>query len=130
MTRLKMNLSQKGKPRPETTGEKHGLSRLTEDQVREIRHRYASGTVTQKILAKTYGVYKQQIMNITLGWAWKHIAPAYRESQETACASSPPTSRPTTRRCAPSGKRQRPSEISSPTSSDRDGTNALRRTGS
>jgi len=53
-------------------GEKQGLCKLTEGKVRDIRKLYATGQITQRELAVTYGVH---IMNINFivnrkSWAW------------------------------------------------------------
>lgn len=37
-------------------GENHGVAKLTNEQVREIRRRYAEGGITQKELAREYGM--------------------------------------------------------------------------
>jgi hypothetical protein len=57
--------------RPErlARGERHGSAKLTADQVREIRERYASG-VPQKHLVNDYSVSKSQISKILLGRSW------------------------------------------------------------
>jgi predicted DNA-binding protein YlxM (UPF0122 family) len=62
--------------RPETIakGEQHGQSKLTEQQVKEIRERYAVGDISQDALALEYGVVRRAIGNIIRGENWKHIA--------------------------------------------------------
>ena len=55
-------------------GEAHLSAKLTEDQVREIRLRYAQGGVTQEMLAAEYGVAKPTIGGITSGRIWKHVS--------------------------------------------------------
>lgn len=53
-------------------GERHYHSRLTADQVREIRRRYATGDVYQQTLADEYGVNPVTVSDIIRGatWAW------------------------------------------------------------
>lgn len=55
-------------------GESHKGSRITADQVREIRRRYFEDLETQGVLAEAYGVSKGQIAHICRrlerGWAW------------------------------------------------------------
>ena len=55
-------------------GEKHGVHKLTEDQVIKIKHKlinYTPGMDNQ--LAKEYNISKKMIINIRLGRNWKHI---------------------------------------------------------
>ena len=54
-------------------GEDHSLTRLSNDQVRDIRKSYSSGGVTQKILAAQYGVCKSTIANIVKRRTWGHV---------------------------------------------------------
>lgn len=58
---------------PPTWGEASGQAKLTADQVREIRRRYAAGGVTQKGLASEYGVAKSLVWSIIHRKIWKHI---------------------------------------------------------
>jgi hypothetical protein len=60
---------------PERTprGEANGESKLTADQVREIRRRYSAGDVGQRQLAREYGVVKNAIANILHRKTWQHI---------------------------------------------------------
>ena len=53
-------------------GSDHGQAKLTEDQVRDIRHQYASG-VTQPALAKQFSVWQTAISRIVLRRTWKHV---------------------------------------------------------
>jgi len=55
-------------------GSAHYLSRLTEDDVREIRRLYATGEFTQRELALRFGVNNATICRIVLRKTWKHIA--------------------------------------------------------
>jgi ribosome-binding protein aMBF1 (putative translation factor) len=54
-------------------GEKHGRSKLTETDVREIRTRYANGGISQQQLALEYGVSQKLINLIIHRENWKHI---------------------------------------------------------
>jgi len=62
----------KGRGNP-PKGEKHGHSKLTEDDVREIRTRYANGGVLQRQLALEYGVWQRTIGRIINRETWSHI---------------------------------------------------------
>jgi hypothetical protein len=53
-------------------GERIGISKLTEAQVREIRERHASGA-TYKQLALDYGVNRSLIWPIVNRKIWKHV---------------------------------------------------------
>lgn len=55
-------------------GERHGMHRLGQNEVREIRKLYATGTITQKSLARQFGVCKQQISRIVRGERWPENA--------------------------------------------------------
>lgn len=54
-------------------GSLHGLSKLTEEDVRSIRARYKPWQVTMKMLAGEYGVTPDCIKRIVTGTAWKHL---------------------------------------------------------
>lgn len=61
-------------------GERVGSSKLTKDQVAEIRRRLATGEF-QRLIAADFGVSQVTISHIALGKKWKHVpAPA----EETA----------------------------------------------
>jgi hypothetical protein len=51
-------------------GNKHGRSKLTDDEVRAIRARH---TENQRKLAKEFGVCQATITNIILRQRWKHL---------------------------------------------------------
>ena len=55
-------------------GEAHGLAKLTDANVREIRKRYATGGVLQRELADEYGVVLSQISAVVNRKNWKHVA--------------------------------------------------------
>lgn len=54
-------------------GNRHCCAKLTEDIVRIIRSRCASGTHTHHELAKEYGVARSIITRAVLRYTWKHI---------------------------------------------------------
>jgi len=51
-------------------GERHGRSKLTEEDVRVIRRDTKTG---QKALAQRFGVDPKVIYNIKRGLSWKHV---------------------------------------------------------
>lgn len=55
------------------TGENHGLSKLTEIQVSEIRQKYIPREYSSRKLAKEYKVVKSNILEIINNQSWKHI---------------------------------------------------------
>jgi len=57
---------------PDNSGENHGLSKLTEAAVLEIRRLYAEGH-TRQSLAEKFGVLPGTISKVTLRQRWKHI---------------------------------------------------------
>lgn len=57
-----------------TFGERSGLSKLTADQVKEIRQRYAAGDVTQDELGKQFGVSGTNIHHIVARKSWQRGA--------------------------------------------------------
>lgn len=54
-------------------GEDNATSKLTEKQVRRIRHRVAAGE-TQVAVAKSYGLHKTNVQCIVNRKTWKHLA--------------------------------------------------------
>lgn len=54
-------------------GERAAHSKVTEQQVREIRQRYALGDISQTALASANGVSKSLVNRIVLRKTWKHI---------------------------------------------------------
>lgn len=54
-------------------GVKHWLAKLSDDGVRRIRERYATGAVTQKQIAAGLGVSRECIQAVLAGDAWKHV---------------------------------------------------------
>lgn len=55
-------------------GAKHGLAKLTDEAVTEIRRRYADEKATQSELAAEFGVVRTCISLIVTGRAWRHLA--------------------------------------------------------
>jgi len=55
-------------------GEAQHASKMTEDQVREIRARYAGGGVSQRALARDYGLAQATLRAIICHRSWKHVA--------------------------------------------------------
>ena len=55
------------------TGERHASAKLTEDDVREIRRRYAAGGITQTALGDEFGVLNSTISRIINRQKWAHI---------------------------------------------------------
>lgn len=53
-------------------GESHPRSKLTEDDVREIRREYAEGAAT-RYLARKYGVHQHTMICVVKGLSWKHV---------------------------------------------------------
>ena len=54
-------------------GERHGCAKLSEQDVRTIRVKYALGGVTQKQLGSEYGVSHTTISMIVTNHIWKHL---------------------------------------------------------
>lgn len=52
-------------------GVKNGRAKLTEEQVAEIRERYANGDIGYGTLAKEYGIQKSHVASIIKGRLWK-----------------------------------------------------------
>ena len=55
-------------------GEAHWDAKLTEEQVKEIRHKYVPKVYGYKRLSEEYGVSESTIKFIIRGVTWKHIA--------------------------------------------------------
>jgi hypothetical protein len=55
-------------------GEAKGNAKLTRGSVKKIRELYAKGGVTQRALAKVYGVGKTVIWNVTTRRTWRCVA--------------------------------------------------------
>lgn len=59
--------------RPSRKGSKNNRAKLTEDQVIEIRARYALGGITQKRLSEIYGVGHGCIESVITRRSWPHL---------------------------------------------------------
>lgn len=68
------DMHRKGRANP-PRGARAAAAKLTEDDVREIRRRYAEGDVTYGQLATEYGVHYRTPQAIVLRRTWKHVAP-------------------------------------------------------
>lgn len=58
---------------PKARGERVNTAKLTADQVREIRHKYAAGGGSQKELGRHYGVSQAEVGYIVLRQTWAHV---------------------------------------------------------
>lgn len=65
----------------QTRGEDLHFSKLTEEQVIQIRKRYAAGGIRQKDLAKEYGVSDPLIYLIVHDKVWTHL-PSYSKGRK------------------------------------------------
>jgi hypothetical protein len=54
-------------------GEENGRAKLTEDKVRAIRARYASGGVTHRELAEDFAIGCSHMSNVINRKAWRHV---------------------------------------------------------
>jgi len=54
-------------------GENGPKAKLTEAQVREIRERHGSGSITYRALALEYGVHETSISQIVRRKTWAHL---------------------------------------------------------
>lgn len=54
-------------------GSAHPQTKITEDDVREIRRRYAAGGITQRELGEEYGMSQPKIGKIILRRSWTHV---------------------------------------------------------
>lgn len=55
-------------------GEDHGMSKVTDTIVREMRALYAEGTISQPQLAKRFGIRQSTVWAILHRRTWKHVA--------------------------------------------------------
>lgn len=70
-------------------GERHGMSKLTEEAVRAIRAEYSKGRVRQNALANQYGVSKALISLVVRGRGWAHLDGAMAEPATLRGGSHP-----------------------------------------
>jgi hypothetical protein len=54
-------------------GTNHGMSKMDDDMVREIRRLYATKTTTQRALAKRFGISQGTASEIIRGVLWPHV---------------------------------------------------------
>lgn len=66
------DMVKKNRQRP-CRGEKHGMSKLTEELVAEMRKEYASGVATQYELCNKYGIKSVTMSDIIRGKTWKMV---------------------------------------------------------
>lgn len=55
-------------------GDRHHLTKFTEDDIRNIRARAVSGEI-HRLIAADYGVTRPTISYIVKGYTWKHVSP-------------------------------------------------------
>lgn len=68
----KQNMEHAAKNGLHSRGEKHYMTKLTANQVREIKKRLADGEL-QRAIGMDYGVSEYVICHINIGNTWKHI---------------------------------------------------------
>ena len=56
-----------------TRGERSASAKLTAQQAREIRTRYAQGGISQSALGREYGLCQATIRELIIGETWKHL---------------------------------------------------------
>jgi hypothetical protein len=78
------NIARKREHGTMARGERHGRARLSSNDVRAIRARYAAGDVTQRALAQQFGVHQAQIHHIVTGVHWRHVAAHPQPAQQSA----------------------------------------------
>lgn len=66
------DMENKGRSK-KSKGEQHGRVKLTNNQVQEIRERYALGDESQSRLAALFGITQSHVSKIILGDSWKHL---------------------------------------------------------
>lgn len=67
------NMADKTRKGRQTKGVKHHRAKLNEEDVIEIRRLYATGTKTQKMIAKLFDVTQATIGYITIGATWRSV---------------------------------------------------------
>ena len=72
-------------------GERHHGSKLTKDEVVEIRERYATGEVSQYTLADEYDVTHRTIGSIVVGDTWPHVGGPISDRSENRGERHPMT---------------------------------------
>jgi len=61
------------KRNPKRTGENNGQSKLTVEQVTEIRAKYSAGNTSYRKLAREFGMSSGHICHIVTMRNWKHV---------------------------------------------------------
>lgn len=69
----KENSAERDRKGRQCVGTKHPGSKLTEEQVRQIRKQYLPKQITAQSLADEFHVSKKLILNIVRGLTWKHV---------------------------------------------------------
>jgi hypothetical protein len=59
--------------RPRVRGEKHHRAKLSEDQVRDLRARYAAGQVSLSKLAAEFDVSTSTVAKVIYRKTWSHV---------------------------------------------------------
>lgn len=54
-------------------GERHGMSKMTDDDVRELRRSYAAHEASQPELAKRFGITQSSVWAIVHRRTWRHV---------------------------------------------------------
>ena len=67
------NMRERAKHGTQNTGSQHGMAKLNEEKVAEIRRTYASGGTSQLQLADRYSVSPMCISNVLRGRTWSHV---------------------------------------------------------
>ena len=82
------NMRDKVEADRQAKGTDNGQAKLTEEQVLEIRRRYADGGVTQQSLGDEYGLHHTTISQIVRRKLWAHLdeftSPRYTSSWQVA----------------------------------------------
>lgn len=60
-------------PQAVAKGERHGMARITTEQVQAVRSAYGAGGVSQAELARRFGMTRQLISKIVLRTRWRHV---------------------------------------------------------
>ena len=68
------NIKDKVEKGRQARGEKIGISKLNENQIKEIRDAYIKKEGSQRLLAKKYGVHQSTIWRAVNYLVWKHIS--------------------------------------------------------
>lgn len=60
-------------PEKRSPGEKNGYAKLTEGQVREMRHLWDTGAANQADIARRFGVWQMTVSRIVRRVSWRHV---------------------------------------------------------